>query len=121
MSDQELTTIEISVLAVFREKYIEHGWFYSGCLPANSPKLKDLSDDSDQVWAAIDHLIQIGYLQQRNCQKLSYELTPAQRWELIESNDLSDYWQLVGEGPGDVEYSEIVHVRNKVEKGNSNA
>ena len=120
MSDQELTKIETDILAVFREKYIEDGWFYSGCLPANSPKLQDLSDGSDQVWAAIDHLIQIGYVQRRNCQKLAYELTPSQRWELIESNDLSDYWQLVGQGPGGDEYAEIVHVRNEVEKGNSN-
>lgn len=120
MSDQGFTPIETNVLAVFQEKYIEHGWAFSGCLPANSPKLEDLSDGSEQVWAAIDHLIQMGYVQRRNCQKLAYELTAAQRRELINSHDLADYWHLVGQGPGGDEYHEITDVRQEVEKGTSN-
>lgn len=121
MSDQELTKIEQDVLTVFKEKYIEHGWAFSGCLPANSPKLMSLSGDGDELWSAIYHLIEMGLVQRRNCQARAFELTTAQRLELIEANDLTDYWQLTSHGPGGDEYAEIVHVRAEVAKqGGSN-
>lgn len=122
MSDQEqeLTQIEQDALAVFKEKYIEHGYAFSGCVAANSDVLARLSGVGDELWAAIDHLIQLGLVQRRNCQALAFELTATQRLELIESHDLSDYWQLAGSGPGGDEYAEILHVRSVIEKGRSN-
>lgn len=116
MSDQKLTKRESGLLTVFRERYVERGWAYSGCVPANDTVLHPYAGDGDELWAAIDHLIQLGFLQRRNCQALAFELSPAQRLELIEDGDLSDYWRLAGQGPGADEYAEILHVRAEVAK-----
>ena len=114
--EQELTKIETDVLGMLRESYKEHGSAYSGCIPANATAFRNYASEGDELWAAIDHMIHLGLVQRRNCQGLAYELTVAQRLELIDGYDLSDYWQLVGQGPGGDEYSEILHVRAEVAK-----
>ena len=119
MSDQVFTPIDCRVMTLLKERYIEKGWALSGCVPAEDPALARCARDGKDVLAAINHLIELGYIQKRDCQALAYELTPAQRLETIEGYDLADYWQLVGQGPGGDEYSEILHVRNEVEKGQS--
>ena len=122
MSDQEqeLTKIEQDVLELMKTEYVEHGWAHSGCVRPDWSALLNCNTEGDAVWRAVDHLIQLGYVQRRNCQALAYELTPAQRWQLIEGYDLNDYWQMAGQGPGGDEYYEITHVRSVVEKGTSN-
>lgn len=97
-----------------KNRYIEEGWTFSGCVPSNDEALARCARHGDDVLAALDHLAQLGYIQQRNCQAFAFELSPAQRLELIEGNDLSDYWQIAGRGPGGDEYGEILHVRAEV-------
>ena len=120
MSDQVFTPIENRVMTLLKDRYIEEGWTFSGCVPAEDPALARCARDGDDALRAILHLIELGYIQKRDCMTLAFELSPAQRWELINSHDLADYWQFAGRGPGGDEYGEIVHVRDEVEKGNSN-
>lgn len=120
MSDQGLTPIESRVLSLLKHRYIEEGWAFSGCAPAEDPDLARCAKDGGDLRAAVDHLIQLGLVQKRDCMTLAFELSPAQRLELIDGYDLSDYWQLAGHQPGGDEYGEILHVRSVIEKGNSN-
>lgn len=114
-----LTPIENRVLSLLKERYVDDGWAFSGCAPAEDPALARCAKDGADVRAAIDHLIQLGLVQKRDCQALAFELSPAQRLELIEGYDLSDYWQLSGRPSVGDEYGEILHVRSVIARGDS--
>lgn len=116
MSDQGLTLIENRVFTLLKDRYVDDGWAFSGCAPAEDPALARCAKDGADVRAAIEHLITLGLVQKRDCMTLAFELSPAQRLELIEGYDLSDYWQLAGRSPGGDEYAEILHVRAEVAK-----
>ena len=119
MSDQGFTLIESRILSLLKSRYIDDGWAFSGCAPAVDPDLARCARDGADVTAAIDHLIELGLVQKRDCMTLAFELSPAQRLELIEDYDLSDYWQLSGRPSVGDEYGEILHVRSVIARGDS--
>lgn len=89
----QLSETAQKLLDFLRAEYIEDGYMYSGSWPYTSLKERGfLMEDIAELQAA-------GLVQQRNCVDFAFELSPAERGELITKNSLCSVWyEKTGDG-----------------------
>lgn len=72
---------------IFKKRYIDKGYMYSGMIPLNVPSILKFP------MSTIHELVDAGILQKRNCEGDAYEFTVSERKNLIDQFNLSVVWE----------------------------
>jgi len=76
------------LLQLFEDEYIDSGYLYSGCIPANATIFMKFKDHYELALS----LVKEGKLQIRNCEGYAFELPKEKRRELITKFNLARRW-----------------------------
>ena len=77
------------LLKLFEDEYIDSGYLYSGCIPANAALFTEHREHSELAL----QLVKEGKLQIRNCEAFAFELPKEKRRELIIRHNLIERWR----------------------------
>ena len=77
------------LLQLFEDEYIDSGYLYSGCIPANATLFMKHKEHLELAL----QLVQEGKLQIRECDGFAFELPKERRRELIIKYNLGERWK----------------------------
>ena len=77
------------LLKLFEDEYIDSGYLYSGCIPANATIFRKYEEHYELAHS----LVKEGKLQIRACEGYAFELPKRRRKELIREYNLVEKWR----------------------------
>ena len=77
------------LLKLFEDEYIDSGYLYSGCIPANATIFRKYEEHYELARS----LVEEGKLQIRACEGYAFELPKQRRKELIREHNLIEKWR----------------------------